>query len=297
MKKVLLSVGVILALASLNKVNAQILDEQNVTITMDLQPVLQLKLEGSNQIDFTFDEINEYYGGITQYGANVLKVSSSVSFDLWAVGLSQGNVAARCWDQQLAYQGGGASSVNTIPLTALELHQFPPNPNIAAARQCDGATAMTLSSDYSSVFGNDTTIAGVSGNNAIYNQLPTTPYIAPAYNEVVGTQQEKMIAGHSDGGAQNCHVVGGSYLTESMNFATGVPSNGGYYFVMDYRILPGLPAVFPFHRAPRNANSTSPSLVAADVAAGGALGHDGGLTYAAPGVYTMYIKYIIAEDQ
>ena len=140
-------------------------------------------------------------------------------------------------------------------------------------------------------------VDSAEGNNAIYNQLPTTPYIAPAYNEVVGTQQEKMIAGHSDGGAQNCHVVGGSYLTESMNFATGVPSNGGYYFVMDYRILPGLPAVFPFHRAPRNANSTSPSLVAADVAAGGALGHDGGLTYAAPGVYTMYIKYIIAEDQ
>ena len=70
--------------------NAQILSEQNVTINMDLQPVLQLSIEGPEQIDFNFTEIDQYYAGIVKNGANVLKVSSSVSFDLWAAGLSQG---------------------------------------------------------------------------------------------------------------------------------------------------------------------------------------------------------------
>tara|TARA_B110000285_G_scaffold235556_1_gene318041 strand:- start:22 stop:936 length:915 start_codon:yes stop_codon:yes gene_type:complete len=286
--------------------NAQILSEQNVTINMDLQPVLQLSIEGPEQIDFNFTEIDQYYAGIVKNGANVLKVSSSVSFDLWAVGLSQGNVAALCMDQLIDYQGGGASGLNAIPVTALELHQFPPNPLVTAATAtCDAGVAMNLNSDYSANFvamDNATNLPLTNtGNNCIYAPVPTTPYIAPQMTGVA-TAEEKYIAG-GDGVLAGCSVVGGSYLTNAMNFndgagppslaGTGLPVSPGYYFVMDYRIVPGLPSSFPMHIPASNANSTAATLVAAAAATNLATPNN----YAAPGVYSMYVKYILAEDQ
>jgi hypothetical protein len=284
-------------------VNAQILSEQNVTINMDLQPVLQLSIEGPEQIDFNFTDIDQYYAGIIKNGANVLKVSSSVSFDLWAAGLSQGNVAPLCMDQLIDYQGGGAAGIRTIPVTALELHQFPENPLVTAnTNTCDGATIMTLESDYSQAFAvidNATNLpAALAGNNCIYAPAPTTPYIAPQMTGAAGFE-EKYIAGGD--GTTSCSVVGGSYLTNSMSFSdgagnagTGLPVNPGYYFVMDYRIVPGLPASFPMHIAAGNANGQALTLAAA-AAAAGTLANAG--IYAAPGVYSMYVKYILAEDQ
>ena len=117
--------------------NAQILSEQNVTINMDLQPVLQLSLEGPEVIDFSFTTIDQYRNGITRYGANVLKVSSSVSFDLWANGFSQGmntgDQPNRYFDILGDYGAAAAGGLNNIPCAALELHQFPQNPVVAAA--------------------------------------------------------------------------------------------------------------------------------------------------------------------
>jgi hypothetical protein len=303
MKRIIRSVAVVAAFLASSVAFAQILDEKNVVITMDLQPVLQLKMEGPDQIDFTFNEIAQYYGGITKYGANILKVSSSVSFDLWAVGLSQGNVGDFLWDQQVDYQGGaGVNDVNTLPITALELHQFPANPRIAAAADCGGVNPSTTNHDYSKPFApidqnTGAPLAGALGSNAIYTLPAATPYIAPI--EGAATAEEKYIAGGQDAGAVvGCGVVGGSYLTQNMDFTAGVPDGIGYYFVMDYRIVPGLPVVFPMHQPANNDNSTAPSLLAADLAAGGStLGDAGDIQYVAPGVYSMYIKYILAEDQ
>ena len=73
--------------------NAQLIDEKDVTVTMDLQPVLQLDMTTANQLEFVFDDINEYYAGITNYAATILKVSSTVSWDLYAVGRSSGSTA------------------------------------------------------------------------------------------------------------------------------------------------------------------------------------------------------------
>ena len=72
MKKVILSVAVVSALLAGTAAKAQLIDEQNVTVTMDLQPILQLGMNGSQNIDFVFDQISEYVGGITQYGATQL---------------------------------------------------------------------------------------------------------------------------------------------------------------------------------------------------------------------------------
>lgn len=295
---------------------AQLQDEQNVSITMDLQPILQLKMEGPDQLDFTFDEINKYYAGVTKYGANILKVSASVSFDLWAVGLSTGSIAnERIWDNPLIYGVNGAGVAgnqrNQIPLTALELHQWPANPSVAAA--CANIIAASAENyDYSSQFapystatnalgGNQTNIgnnaANTLGNNTIYCQVPGSAYDRP--NTAAAAADEKYIAGALGTGA-GCQVNAGSYLFGSVSTA-GVVGNsnasqtsGGYYFVMDYRILPGLPARFPATVAANNTNAAAAYLVAA--AADGDITATAN-TFAAPGVYTMYVKYILQEDQ
>ena len=67
---------------------------------------------------------------------------------------------------------------------------------------------------------------------------------------------------------------------------TSVAANSAldaYYFVIDYRIVPGLPAVFPF----ANTGAASEDLVTI-----GAAGD-----YAQPGVYTMNVKYLMIENQ
>jgi hypothetical protein len=283
LKKALLALG---AIVVSHAAFAQLQEEKNVTITMDLQPILQLKMEGPDQLDFTFDEINEYYAGIVKYGATVLKVSSTVSFDLWAAGLSQGQEGSFLWDNPVEYAAPSAQAVDEIPLTALELRQFPANPSVAGG--CVNTVA--LSSDYSAAF-QPITIPGTStmsaGNNTVYCPAPGTPYTAPTSTAVVGTS-EKYIAGGT-GVVANCSVIGGSYLIGGLN-----PNTSSYRYVMDYRILPNLPVTFPAHIPTNATNATAAYVTNADGATG--LLPNGSI-YANPGVYTMYVKYILAQDQ
>jgi len=236
----------------------QLIDEKNVTVTMDLQPILQLKMTTSDQIDFVFDDIKDYYGGIIKYGATVLKVSSSVTWDLYAVGTSQDGTF---WDQQVTYSGGGGgNAISNLPLELLELHQSGSNSYDADA---------TGTPDYSTAFSPANTPA--PGVNSIY--ASGTPYTAPAATE-------KYIQGCKGTAAGLDGAPGGSYLT-----ATPAPGSfSDYYFVIDYRILPGLPAIFP--NAGLN-NATPEDLVTVN----------GAGAYANPGVYTMNVKYILLEDQ
>ena len=313
MKKIIKSSALIAAMAIGSASFAQLQDEQDVTMTMDLQPILQLKMEGPNQIDFTFDEINKYYTGVVKTGANILKVSASVSFDLWAVGVSTGQVGNFLWDNQVNYgsQAAAANALNKIGLTALELHQWPANPVSTSAIACAPFTA--INSDYSQqftpyVFTTNQFAAGL-GNNSIYCSNPNGAYLPPLSTATTAT--EKYIAGASTT-ATGCSINAGSYLFGSVANSTASPltavstttnSNaqqlggqtiGGYYFVMDYRILPGLPARFPSTKPANLANSTSLSVVEANTESGlNAAGTD---LFAAPGVYTMYVKYILSED-
>ena len=126
--------------------NAQLIDEKDVTVTMDLQPVLQLDMTTANQLEFVFDDINEYYAGITNYAATILKVSSTVSWDLYAVGRSSGSsgvLAPGFWDQQIDYGSDNTNAINQLPLSLLELRQSQPN---------SGAGVATGISDYSAAF-------------------------------------------------------------------------------------------------------------------------------------------------
>jgi hypothetical protein len=235
----------------------QLIDEKNVTVTMDLQPILQLNMSTSDQVDFVFDDIRDYYGGIIKYAATILKVSSSVNWDLYAVGTSQGNSGANFWDQQMSYSNvANPNSVSALPLSLLELHQYEANQYIA------GGTGPQK--DYHAAF-SPANIAAPGVNSIFYS---TTPYTAPLAGD-------KYIQG-SFGTGVNMGAPGGSYLTA--NPPAGTFSD--YYFTIDYRILPGLPAIF------KNAG-TSADVSQALIPP----------LYAEPGVYTMNCKYILLEDQ
>lgn len=262
MKKLIMSCAVIAAVSITTQSFAQFQDEKNVTITMDLQPILQLNMSGPDNLDFTFSTIPQYTGGIVKYGATQLTVSATVDWDLYAVGTSSNGIF---WDSLVSYGGGNTNSTATLPLSILEMHQYPANPSTAGFTGAAGRDA-----DYSHIFDLDTTNgsnlpgSGTHGHNSIY--ASNTPYTEPA-------STEKYIAGHA--GALS-FVTGGSYLTQ-----TGTTSN--YKYIIDYRILPGLPVVFPM--AGLN-DGTSQEL---DAATPG--------KYAQPGIYSMNVKYVLAENQ
>ena len=250
----------VLLLGAATTVNAQLIDEKDVTVTMDLQPVLQLDMSTPDQIEFVFDDINEYYAGITKYAATILKVSSTVSWDLYAVGRSTGTNGPEFWDQQIDYGNNNPNAVPNLPLSLLELRQ-------AQANNGDNAATGAFS-DYSQAFSPATT---PSAGNSLYVNGGTST--APTAND-------KYIGGHAgtSGVAGDDFLPGGSYLTQ-----TGITSD--YYYAIDYRILPGLPAVFPM--AADADGATFEDIVTVN----------GAGTYAEPGVYTMYVQYILLEDQ
>ncbi|HBX52166.1 MAG: hypothetical protein A2275_16110 [Bacteroidetes bacterium RIFOXYA12_FULL_35_11] len=268
MKKLLLFLTIV---GFISSANAQLIDEKNVTVTMELQPILQLNMTTPDHVEFVFDDIREYYSGIIKYGATILKVSSTVNWDLYAVGTSTtGTVAGQVvWDNQISYSTAAAvNSVNEIPISALELHQYEPNNCVTGTGTWD---------DYSTAFPIATGF--VAGQNSIFES--TTPYTAPGAGEkyiqgMFGVRD--VVLGDEQG------ALAGSYLTAGSTLPTD------YYYVIDYRILPGLPAVFP---AAGLNDGTAHSL---DIFPAAAV-----LTnpsrYAEPGVYTMNVKYVLLEDQ
>ena len=250
----LLSTVLLIGLAT--TASAQLVDQKDVSITLDMQPVLELEMTTPNQIEFVFDDITKYQGGITQPGATILKVSATVNWDLYAVGRSEtGN---RFWDQQVSY-GATSNSVADLPISLLEIKQ---------SRANSGGGAGTGVQDYSSAF--STTQAAATGNNSLFvnNDGSATP---PAIGN-------KYIAGHAGTTGIGDTMTAGTYLNNS-----GTSSD--FYYVLDYRIAPGLPATFP---NAFQADSASPEdLVTTGTA----------LSYAEGGVYTMYVQYVLLEDQ
>src|ERR1051326_799339 len=58
------------------------------TLRIEILPVLELGINTTSLLDFSFTTIPSYMGGKTQYGATTLSASSTVQFDLIAVGTS-----------------------------------------------------------------------------------------------------------------------------------------------------------------------------------------------------------------
>ena len=124
-----------------------------------------------------------------------------------------------------------------------------------------------------------------SAANSLYvssNGTPTPP-----------NKYGKYIAGHS-GIADDItkgYMPAGSYVSDN-----GVGKN--FEFVMDYRILPGFPAIFPnaFSADASVAENIVASANSNSVMVGGAAGN-GNQAYAEPGVYTLNVQYVLLEDQ
>ena len=57
-------------------------------MVLDMQPVLQMDMTSPEQINFVFNKKSKYQKGIEKNDATILKVTSTVKWDLYAVGRS-----------------------------------------------------------------------------------------------------------------------------------------------------------------------------------------------------------------
>src|SRR5215831_4242921 len=111
-KKALVIFSVV-SLFAVNKINAQLSDQEYVAVTMDLQGILELNMTTDPQVDFVFNTITKYQVGITKYNATRLEVNSTVPWDLYA------QPSTQFWTQQIAY-GAGTNGQGTLPSEILE---------------------------------------------------------------------------------------------------------------------------------------------------------------------------------
>ena len=242
--------------------------ESDVTVTMDLQPVLELQMTTPDQINFTFNTISSYLAGITHYGATVLRVSSTVEWDLVAVGTSSDNEGTQSefWDNPVQYSATTATKVPTIPISVLELQQTPPNPIASANTDYSGAYAQNPASGAIATSTNSVEVGNQAGGTSIAFQTNTT--------------DARLIAGDLGAlfaGGVGVAVTPGSYLSTVRRSY----NPGDFKYTISYRIVPGLPAVFPLRDADDAALAPDPATS----------------QYAAPGVYTMEVRYVLTEDQ
>ena len=256
-------------------IQAQKSDTQGVTIGMDLAPILQVEMTSPEIISFVFDEKSKYYKGIVKNAATTIKVTSTVKWDMYAVGRSKGKSPndKTFWDQEESF-GSTVNSVADLPLSMVELRQNQTNNGYIN----QNSRYVDYSQDFAEPFRSN-------GGNSLYvspNGTPTPP-----------NKRGKYIAGHSgiSDDINNGYMTAGSYISDN-----GIGTN--FEFVMDYRILPGFPAIFPnaFNADATVAENIVSNANASSVLVGGAAGN-GNAAYAEPGIYTMNVQYIILEDQ
>jgi hypothetical protein len=160
-------------------------------------------------------------------------------------------------------------------LSLLEIKQS----QINTATEGSIATFPDYSSDFASPFRS-------SAGNSIY--------VASDGSATPPNRSGKYIAGQSGlaSGDKSDYMSAGSY---SANFNKKDPN---FYYKIDYRILPGYPAIFPnaFSADATVAENIVANANANTVLAGGGAGN-GNKSYAEPGEYRMYVQYILLEDQ
>jgi len=255
--------------------NAQQSKQAGVGILLEMKPILQMNMESPDQINFVFNNTNEFANGITKKSATVLKITSTVKWDLYAVGRSTGKSpnGKTFWDQDKSY-GSTVNSVADLPLSLLEIKQS----------QINTATEGSLATypDYSNNF-----------TNPFRSNAGNSLYVAADGSITPPNKSGKYIAGQSglSNGEKNDYMAGGSY-------ASSHKSATNFYYEIDYRILPGYPAIFPnaFNADATVAENIVANANANTVLAGGAAGN-GNKSYAEPGEYRMYVQYVLLEDQ
>lgn len=190
------------------------------TLEIEIQPILQLKMNTSSQLDFDFSDIQKYNSGIAKYGATVLEVSSNMNWDLFAIGTSTLNESAPgnpYWDNNAEYSSAGSL---LIPLDALEIHQSPVNPFGGA--------------DYSLFFQNPPLALGPNNIEVARGTILPTPEPPSTGAKTIAGNWDQLLGGGAFMGPGSYVVPGGANW-----------NNADFKYVISYRLTPGLPAEFP----------------------------------------------------
>lgn len=203
-----------------NECNSQNSDQESVSVTLDLKPILQLEMSSPDQIDFVFDKDKQYHDGIVKNAATTIKITSTVKWDLYAIGRNkEKNPNRKTYWSQENMNDANITSLTNIPLNLLEIKQHTPNNGINYKQSLD--------KDYSQDF----SIAdNLNGRNNIYVSKDGS-LSPPSIND-------KYIAGHagSSSDIKNGYMNPGSYNSKNMI--------NNFEYVLDYRILPNIPLLF-----------------------------------------------------
>ena len=275
MKNVVKLVASVVFISMINLVNGQQTSRTGVGITLEMKPVLQLDITSPEQINFIFKNKEEYAKGIIKKSATIIKITSTTKWDLYAVGRSTGKSpnGKTFWDQEKSF-GSSVNSVADLPLSLLEIKQS----KINTATEGSLATYPDYSTNFSTPFRS-------SAGNSLY--------VAEDGSITPPNKSGKYIAGQSglSNGEKNDYMAGGSYDSNHI-------SASNFYYEIDYRILPGYPAIFPnaYSADATVAENIIANANANTVLAGGAAGN-GNKSFAEPGAYRMYVQYVLLEDQ
>ena len=133
--------------------------QEYVSVTMDLQGILELKMTTDPQVDFVFNTIQKYQSGITKYNATKLNVTATVPWDLYV------QPSSEYWNQQNLYSASG-NATNTLPSEILEIQSAIPNPT---------PDALTLNNFIGLTSQHGTNISGLT-------PTASTQFLAGGYN-------------------------------------------------------------------------------------------------------------------
>ena len=249
-----------LEFAFYNDATGGVVDTRALEIVVEILPILQLKINSPSQIDFSFEDINDYYAGKIAPGATSLEVSSNMHWDLFPVGTSSKHMEDPTnwfWDNIAQYSGFG-SPPTEIPLSVLQIQQFPPNPTMTDPIPVDRL-------DYSSAF-----VSPMTADDTLNNILVASGFIALAGQLSDAGTKQRAIAGSINinfATNDNCGMPPGSYF-----LATTASEKERYRYSISYRIVPGIPSLFLGSKPAMSEEAT-------------------------PGVYSMEVRYILREDQ
>lgn len=273
MRKIsLFSAALMAAIGCATHANAQILttETQNVTVTMDLQPVFQLDLVGNDEVDFTFSQMINYVNGIERLNATRLRVGSTVEWNLNVVPVN--NTGLWTIEGSNSYGSGGTNSTGdgttSIPVTALQLRVTPTAVinGINNFSEYQSLSNIAALGTYEDCFnGEDATVFGTSiaGDAAHTAGAGITPELPGDYH----------------------HFTGGAGT-----------STTAYEFTVDYKIRPNVPSNFQTIGCGTNSNvthGTTHTAAAAATALGTILNPN---QYALPGYYTCGVEYVLSQD-
>ncbi len=257
-------------------IQAQKSSQSGVSFLMDLKPVLQLEMTSPEQINFIFNNKKQLANGIVKNAATILKVTSTVKWDLYAVGrtIKDNPNGSTFWEQEKSY-GSDVNSVANLPLSLLEIKQS----QINTATEGSLATYPDYSQDFTNPFRS-------SAGNSLY--------VAADGSATPPNRSGKYIAGQSglSSGDKKDYMPAGSFYSNVKK------KDPNFYYKIDYRILPGYPAVFPnaYNADATVAENIVASANANTVLAGGGASN-GNKSFAEPGAYRMYVQYVLLEDQ